>query len=155
MNDELALVVSLVVTLAVGAGFGTVSVLNAGGDLGQEPPATVDCRYDVTGERLTVEIVDGEIGDERFAGVWVYVGDDLARLSGTAGTTDTREMTDTGAWVIDGDVNDVANYPLQAGATVTVQSVAAADTVRVVVADEQNNQFAILDATPARDCPRA
>ncbi len=153
MNDEFALVVSLVITLAVGAGFGTVSVLNAGGGLGQEPPATVDCRYDVTGERLTVEIVDGEIGDERFAGVWVYVGDDLARLSGTAGTTDTREMTDTGAWVIDGDVGDVADFPLDKKTTVTVHDTAPTDDVNIVAIYDDGDGGSLIGSLTPTDCP--
>jgi len=153
MNDELALVVSLVVTLAVGAGFGTVSVLNAGGDLGQEPPATVDCRYDVTGERVTVEIVDGEIGDERFAGVWVYVGDDLARLSGTAGTTGTRETTDTGAWVIDGDVGDVADFPLDKETTVTVHDTAPTDDVDIIAIYDDGDGGSLIGSVTPTDCP--
>lgn len=153
MNDELALVVSLVITLAVGTGFGTVSVLNAGGDLGQEPPATVDCRYDVTGERVTVEIADGEIGDEWFAGVWVYVDDDPARLSGTAGTTDTGETTDTGAWVIDGDVGDVADFPLDEETTVTVHDTAPTDDVEIVAIYNDGDGGSLIGSVAPTDCP--
>ena len=147
MNNRLVLALSLVTALAVGAGFGTVSILNAGGNLPMEPPATVDCRYDVTAETVTVEVGDGKVGDERFAGIWVYVDGDLARLSGTDGTTDT------GAWVIDGDVGDVADFPLDEGVTVTVHDTAPTADVKVVAVFEDGAGGSLIGAVTPTDCP--
>lgn len=147
--DERLVVSALVVLVVVTACAGWLVGVDQRVTFAVMPPADADCRYDASNETLTVVIRGGEIDRAQFAGVWITVDDELATLSARGGATDT------GAWVIDGDVNDVANYPLRVGATVTVHSVAATDTVRLVAADEQNNQFAILDTTPAKDCPRA
>ena len=147
--DERLVVSALVVLVILTACAGWLVGVDQRVTLAVVPPADTDCRHDATNETLTVTIRGGEVDRAQFAGVWVTVDDELATLSASGNTTDT------GAWVIDGDVNDVANYPLGVGATVTVHSVAASDTVRVVVTDEQNTQFTILDATPADGCERA
>lgn len=115
---------------------------------GAGPPIETECRYDPTDERLTFEVQRGSVTEAEFSGLWVYADDELASLSGPDGETDT------GAWVIDGDVGDVASYPVDEGSTVTVHGVTPASEVYVTVAWEGGDADSLTAvASPVReDC---
>ena len=147
MNRRLILAVAVPVVVGTGLFLYTPGL---GDTLESEPPAKTECQYDTTAEELVFEIQTGRIDDDSFAGVWVYVGDELARVSGPDG------RSDTGAWVIDGDVGDVADYPLERGSKITVYGVDPDDNVSVVpVAEHGSTDTLIGTATPASDCAPA
>ena len=112
-------------------------------------PLEVDCHYDAGTEAVTLEVQRGTVTEPKHSGLWVYVDDELATLSGPDGTTDT------GAWVIDGNVSDVANYPIERGSTVTVENVSADTGVFVTFAQEGFEANVLTADFPVvgEDCP--
>ncbi|MEZ3144554.1 hypothetical protein [Halobaculum sp. MBLA0143] len=114
------------------------------------PPIETDCQYDEPAAQLRFEVERGSVTEREFDGLWVYVDDELASLSGPQG------RTDTGAWVIDGNVSDAADYPVERGSTVTVHGVGPDSDVYVTVAwenTEANSLTAAADPAAA-DCSR-
>lgn len=142
----LLVTITLVVAVALGA---TLYTAERHRDTAG-PPIVTDCRYDEPAAQLTFEVERGSVTEREFDGLWVYVDDELASLSGPQG------RTDTGAWVIDGNVSDAANYPVERGSTVTVHGVGPDSDVYVTVAwenTEANSLTAAADPA-ATDCAR-
>jgi hypothetical protein len=116
-------------------------------------PPIVDCSYDAETETATLVVQEERYVDEEFEEVWVLVDGQPATIRrgdrrGEVNETDP-DTTTTGLWVHDGNITDVADYPVGPEESVTVFDVAPDSHVRIVLVAERTGGADLgFDAEP-------
>jgi hypothetical protein len=159
-NRRDALVVGLVITAVVVVGV-LAPLLAPRADTSSDPtrPPVVDCSYASQPEAATLVVQRDWYTDEAFEEVWVFVDERPATLRrgerryGEWNETDPHTTT-TGLWVHDGNVTDVADYPIDPGASVTVLDVEPTQRLWIRLVREESDAVTVgFEADPvSQDC---
>jgi hypothetical protein len=140
---------ALAATIIVTALF-TVGLMNTGSDLtGPLTDATLTCSYDSDANELTVTVQSGQFKNKRTTGIWITNDGEPSVISNNG------KISESGIWVHDVGIDDVADYPIETGDSVTVYNVTATTRTAVFwIRQGDNSHHPSLDTNsdPAKNC---
>ncbi len=151
-----AAVVATVVVVALAQ----LAALNTGSLDQNYPEFSFSCSYQPETDHLRVTVEDGRFVDANTSGLWVVNEGELATISNASGVllsatqTDSDAWTDSGVWVHDPDIDDVADYPVEPGDSITVGNVTNRTRLVVFWHEQDGGRLMVFwtESDPAPPC---